>query len=125
MVACELLDEEYGRDRIPKVNTQSDSNSYKFGRIHGHNVVIACLPKGRYGITSAVTVAERMLSSFPAIRFRLMVGIAPSQKHDVRLGDIGKTQLAIEFMRQHYTKFSAVFWLDGSSNSSVATLLAD
>ena len=90
-MACELLDEEYGRDRTPKVNTQRDSNSYKFGRIHEHNVVIACLPKGRYGTTSAAIVAEHMLSSFPAIRFGLMVGIAggaPSQKHDVRLGDV-------------------------------------
>ena len=90
-MACELLDEEYGRDRIPKVNTQRDSNSYRFGRIHEHNVVIACLPKGRYGVTSAAIVAERMQWSFPAIRFGLMVGIAggaPSQKHDIRLGDV-------------------------------------
>lgn len=90
-MACELLDEEYGRDRIPKAYTQRDKNSYKFGRIHEHNVVIACLPKGCYGTTSAATVAEHMLSSFPAIRFGLMVGIAggaPSQKHDVRLGDV-------------------------------------
>ena len=91
VVACELLDEEYTRNKAPKVNTTRDNNSYTFGRIYDHAVVIACLPKGRYGTTSAAIVAERMLSSFPAIKFGLMVGIAggaPSQKHDIRLGDV-------------------------------------
>ena len=91
VVACELLDEEYGRDRIPNVDTQRDSNSYRFGRLHEHNVVIACLSRGRYGTTSAAIVAERMQWSFPAIRFGLMVGIAggaPSHEHDIRLGDV-------------------------------------
>ncbi|CAF9905322.1 MAG: hypothetical protein GOMPHAMPRED_003115 [Gomphillus americanus] len=92
VVACELLDEEYKRaDEIPRVDTTRDHNIYTFGRIHEHNVVIACLPDGRYGLTSAAIVAERMRSSFPALRFGLMVGIAggaPSQKNDIRLGDI-------------------------------------
>jgi hypothetical protein len=35
------------------------------------------------------------------------------------LGGIGKTQLAIEFGRQNYSNFSAVFWLDGSSEDSL------
>jgi ATP/maltotriose-dependent transcriptional regulator MalT len=35
------------------------------------------------------------------------------------LGGIGKTQLAIEFARQHHYKFSAVFWLDGRSEDSL------
>ena len=91
IAACELLDEEYGNDQIPKVDTRYDSNLYTFGRIHEHNVVIACLPQGRYGITSAAVVARDMRSSFPALRFGLLVGIAggaPSQKHDIRLGDV-------------------------------------
>src|SRR6185437_7843096 len=56
-----------------------------------HNVVIAVLPDGEYGTTSAAVVARDMLHSFPNIRIGLMVGIgggAPSQKHDIRLGDI-------------------------------------
>ena len=40
------------------------------------------------------------------------------------LGGIGKTQLAIEFMRRHHTKFSAVFWLDGSSEDNLKRTLA-
>jgi nucleoside phosphorylase len=56
-----------------------------------HNVVIAVLPDGEYGISSAASVARDMLHSFPNIRIGLMVGIgggAPSQKHDIRLGDV-------------------------------------
>jgi hypothetical protein len=35
------------------------------------------------------------------------------------LGGIGKTQLAVDFVRKHYHRFSAVFWLDGSSEASL------
>ncbi|KAI1559240.1 NB-ARC domain containing protein [Pyrenophora tritici-repentis] len=35
------------------------------------------------------------------------------------LGGIGKTQLAVEFARKHHHQFSAVFWLDGSSEASL------
>jgi hypothetical protein len=54
-------------------------------------IVIAVLPEGEYGISSAASVARDMLHSFPNIRIGLMVGIgggAPSPKHDIRLGDI-------------------------------------
>ncbi|KAH8722805.1 hypothetical protein GQ44DRAFT_657694 [Phaeosphaeriaceae sp. PMI808] len=40
------------------------------------------------------------------------------------LGGIGKTQLAVEFMRQHHRQFSAVFWLDGRSADSVKRSIA-
>jgi nucleoside phosphorylase len=88
VVACEFLDEEY-----PTLPTTSphDNNTYTFGRIGRHNVVLACLPKGEYGTTSATSVAKDMLRSFPSIRVGLMVGIgggAPSVKHDIRLGDV-------------------------------------
>lgn len=88
VVACELLDEEY--PALP-ASSVHDNNAYTFGRMSQHNVVIACLPKGKYGLTSAASVAKDMLRSFPSIRFGLMVGIAggaPSNKHDIRLGDV-------------------------------------
>jgi nucleoside phosphorylase len=68
-----------------------DSNYYILGKIGKHNVVTAALPKGEYGISSAVHVATNMLRSFPNVRIGLMVGIGsgvPSPKHDIRLGDI-------------------------------------
>ena len=40
------------------------------------------------------------------------------------LGGIGKTQLAIEFIRRHHSNFSAVLWLDGSSEDSLKQSLA-
>ena len=88
VAACELLDEEHP---LLPTNSPHDDNAYTLGRIGDHHIVIACLPKGRYGIASAASVAKDMLRSFESIRIGLMVGIgggAPSGKHDIRLGDI-------------------------------------
>ncbi|KAK4971228.1 hypothetical protein LTR66_011455 [Elasticomyces elasticus] len=41
------------------------------------------------------------------------------------LGGIGKTQLAIEFARKHYSRYSAVFWLDGSSKDRLEQSFVD
>lgn len=74
-----------------KSNNAKDSNAYILGRIEEHNVVIASLPMGAYGTTSAAVTATNMLSSFPNIRFGLLVGIGggiPSEEHDIRLGDV-------------------------------------
>src|SRR4051794_23385705 len=89
--ALAILDEEH-----PKLST-ADTNTYSFGRVGKHNVVIACLPAGRYGTVSAATVAIQMLFTFPALRFGLMVGIGggvPSASNDIRLGDIVVSQPA-------------------------------
>ena len=88
VAACELLDEEY-----PPYTTAlfNDSNAYTLGRVGNHHVVITCLPKGRYGIASAATVAKDLLRSFESIRVGLMVGIgggAPGHQYDIRLGDV-------------------------------------
>jgi nucleoside phosphorylase len=76
----------------PLSQSRIDSNNYALGEIFGHNVVIACLPSGVYGATSAAVVAEQMLTTFRRIRFGLLVGIGggiPSGKlADVRLGDL-------------------------------------
>jgi hypothetical protein len=41
------------------------------------------------------------------------------------MGGIGKTQLAVEFARRHGSRFSGVFWLDGSSVVSVKQSFVD
>ena len=70
-VAKAMLDEIH-----PGLPTSpSDQNTYVLGKIHDHNVVIACLPSGVYGTTSAAIVAIQMLFTFRSIRFGLMVGI--------------------------------------------------
>lgn len=93
-ISCEyvaaqaFLDEEHGN---PECVSKNDNNVYTLGRVWNHNVVIAGLPQGEYGIAAAAGVARDMLHSFPNIRIGVMVGIgggAPSQKHDIRLGDV-------------------------------------
>ncbi|KAI9037125.1 uncharacterized protein KD926_000842 [Aspergillus affinis] len=82
-----MLDETHPPLHQPK----SDSNAYTLGSISGHNIVVACLPSGIYGITSAAVVLANMLPTFPSLRFGLMVGIGggvPSETNDIRLGDI-------------------------------------
>jgi hypothetical protein len=65
-----------------------------------------------------MTAVERALleaspSTTPAAKRRRNVVVVHG------LGGIGKTQLAVEFARKHHHRFSAVFWLDGSSEASL------
>lgn len=88
VAAQAFLDEEH---QGPRSVSQHDNNSYVLGKIGCHNVVIAALPDGEYGTSSAAAVARDMQHSFPNVRIGLMVGIgggAPSSKHDIRLGDV-------------------------------------
>ncbi|KPM43779.1 hypothetical protein AK830_g2808 [Neonectria ditissima] len=88
VAAKAFLDE---RHEGPENRLKNDNNSYTLGRIGGHNVAIACLPKGEYGIASATGVAKDMLHSFSNIKIGLMVGLgggAPTKKYDIRLGDV-------------------------------------
>ena len=85
--AVAMLDERHN----PLLQNPNDKNNYTLGRIGIHNVAIACLPSGVTGTTSAAIVANRISSSFPSIRFGLMVGVgggAPNAKNDIRLGDV-------------------------------------
>ena len=87
VAAREFLDEEY--DRAEYVSALMDENSYTFGTMGKHHVVIAVMPAGEYGLSSAATVARDMIRSFPNLRIGMMVGIgggAPSKAHDIRLG---------------------------------------
>lgn len=88
VAAQEFLEEEHDAPKVVHVN---DDNHYKLGKIGGHNVVIAALPQGVNGVVAAATAVKDMMHSFPNVRVCLMVGIgggAPSEKHDIRLGDV-------------------------------------
>jgi nucleoside phosphorylase len=64
---------------------------YTAGSLNGHNVVIACLPKGEYAIGAAARVVGQLRLCFPNLTFGLMVGIGagvPGPEHDIRLGDV-------------------------------------
>lgn len=86
-VAEAMLDEKH----ISLPTNPGDDNTYILGSVFSHNIVIACLPSGVYGTTSAAALASQIRSTFLSIRFGLMVGIGggvPSPEHDIRLGDV-------------------------------------
>lgn len=88
VAAQQFLDEKHD---APEHVAPHDNNIYTLGKIGRHDIVMATLPEGEYGTTSAATVARDMLHSFPNIRIGLMVGIGGgvwTAKHDVRLGDV-------------------------------------
>ncbi|KAF5548267.1 ankyrin protein [Fusarium mexicanum] len=82
--AIAMLDQRHGG--LPKPS--NDNNTYTLGSVGKHSVVIACLPKGKIGNVSAATVATNMVSTFPNIKFCLMVGVGGGIPPKVRLGDV-------------------------------------
>ncbi|KAI6350942.1 hypothetical protein MCOR25_010261 [Pyricularia grisea] len=94
--AAAIFDKEHGP---PKgfVRHPTDENSYDWGRMGEHNIVIASLPAGRYGTTSVANTASKLLASVPSIRVGIMVGIGggiarPNEGRDIRFGDIVVSQ---------------------------------
>ncbi|GJP96937.1 hypothetical protein AlacWU_09836 [Aspergillus niger] len=91
-----MLDEEHGTPANFEQRTD-DKNSYSWGRIGEHNVVIASLQAGLYGIVPAAVTAQSMLLSFPKIKIGLLVAIGagiarPEKDRDIRLGDVVVSQ---------------------------------
>ena len=87
-----MLDQKH--DRLPK--DSRDTNTYRYGSVAGHNVVMAGLPVSM-GESSATDVANNMWRTFRYLRFVLLVGIGggvPSQdlKDDIHLGDVVVSQ---------------------------------
>ncbi|KAF3289684.1 hypothetical protein TWF970_003449 [Orbilia oligospora] len=98
--ACRMLDEEFEPIDIKLSISAEDPNTYEYGRINGHYLVIGCLPGGRSGPVSAATFATDMNRSFPNLRFTLLVGIgggAPTETRDIRLGDVVVSQPDMDF----------------------------
>ncbi|KAM0559874.1 hypothetical protein ACHAPJ_003822 [Fusarium lateritium] len=92
--ATAMLDE---RHEEPEEFAQhsNDANSYDWGEVGQHYVVIASLPAGVYGTISAAVTASYLLSSLPHIKIGLLVGIGggiPRPDQDIRLGDVVVSQ---------------------------------
>ena len=88
--ATAVLDEQHGKP-LDFEQDETDPNSYTWGCISNHHVVIASLPAGGYGLTNATKVALSLFSSCPHIKIGLLVGIGagvPECGLDIRLGDI-------------------------------------
>ncbi|RYP62481.1 hypothetical protein DL771_009725 [Monosporascus sp. 5C6A] len=82
--ATAMLDQKHAD--LPKPS--NDPNTYTLGSIDKHNIVIAYLPKGKIGTIPAATVAARMISTFPSVKFGLMVSIGGGIPPKVRLSDV-------------------------------------
>ncbi|KAL7755657.1 hypothetical protein ACKLNR_014184 [Fusarium oxysporum f. sp. zingiberi] len=87
IAALEMLDEEH--DRLPQPST--DRNVYTLGSIAGHNVVIAGLPQA--DSKAAAQVVTQMRTTFPNLKFGLLVGIGggvpvKTDNGMIRLGDV-------------------------------------
>ncbi|KAK4496534.1 hypothetical protein PRZ48_012514 [Zasmidium cellare] len=89
--ARSVLDEEFSEAPSDFTPPISDTNTYTWGRVGKHNVVVTSLPEGVYGLSSAAEVASRLSSSLPKLRIGLMVGIGAgitAGGEDIRLGDV-------------------------------------
>jgi nucleoside phosphorylase len=124
--ATEMLDEEH--QGLPQDG--NDTNLYTLGRIGEHNVVLACLPAGQMGTSSAAAVAIQMQSKFTSLRFSLMVGIGggvPSAESDIRLGDVVISQPRTQYggvVQYDFGKTgTSGFTLTGSLNAPPTVLL--
>lgn len=82
-----MLDELHFAPSLPN----NQKNVYTFGRIYGHNVILAC--PGEMGQNGAAILGARMDSTF-RLRFALLVGIAGGlgvqlqDRKEIFLGDV-------------------------------------
>jgi nucleoside phosphorylase len=93
-----MLDEEHATP-VGFTRHRTDTNVYTWGRVGEHNIVLASLPVGTCGTTSAATTASSLLASLPSIRVGLLVGIGggiprpdEDEDPDIRLGDVVVSQ---------------------------------
>lgn len=120
--AVKMFDEIYDTEDI--VRGREDKNSYDLGRIANHLVVMNCPAAGTSGQIHATKIASDMRSTFPAIRFVLLVGIgggSPSRR-DVRLGDVVLGTKVIPYMKGKQT--DSGFVITGATGAPPSVLQA-
>lgn len=93
VAAIKMLDEKH--QELPK--PPRDHNTYTYGSIGSHNIVIVCMPLGQPGTISASRMADLLATSFPNMKLYLFVGIGggipcnppdPDPDQDIHLGDV-------------------------------------
>ncbi|KAF5984602.1 Pfs domain-containing protein [Fusarium coicis] len=105
---------------------EGDANYYFTGKIAQHNVVATCLP--RMGTNHAASTAKDMSRSYnPSLC--LLVGIGggvPSEKHDIRLGDVvvGNSVVQYDFGSETEADFQIKDRVLQSSPSDVENLVS-
>ncbi|KAL7903874.1 nucleoside phosphorylase domain-containing protein [Trichoderma velutinum] len=84
----EALDEAHDKSVEP---VPHDRITYTLGRIGRKHVVIVLPPPGEHDLPYKKHAVEYMTERFPTLKGGLTVGVggaAPSQEHDIRLGDV-------------------------------------
>lgn len=90
-----MLDDE--NETPDDIDNEADENTYKFGIMAGHNVVLATCPQGMTGNVNVSNITGPLSKTFPNIRITLLVGIGGGVPqpdkfsdpiNDVRLGDV-------------------------------------
>ncbi|KAJ5765631.1 Pfs NACHT and ankyrin domain-containing protein [Penicillium odoratum] len=87
-VARIMLDEIFG---FLDEQDSTDINQYVLGRIDKHYVVIASVPDRNEPTSASIVVANMLRTFSSSLRIGLIVGVGggiPSEKSDIRLGDI-------------------------------------
>lgn len=93
VAAKKMLDDEHDSLHL----SIHDENTYAYGSINQHNVVIACMPPGQPGKVSAARLVQPLSQSFPNMKIYLFVGVGggvprpPSRENpeeDIFLGDV-------------------------------------
>ncbi|KAL4990815.1 nucleoside phosphorylase domain-containing protein [Aspergillus falconensis] len=93
-------------DTPPNALSANDNNQYTLGDVRDHLLVIAVLPDGEYGVSSAASVARDMLHSFlQDIRLvDVVVSSSCSGNHGGLLCyDLGKELQGSDFLRQDFS----------------------
>ncbi|KAF2202607.1 hypothetical protein GQ43DRAFT_368770, partial [Delitschia confertaspora ATCC 74209] len=89
-----MLDEEHAP---PQYDTHYDDNTYIFGKISGHTIVVATCSQGETGNVNAGRLTGSMFKTFPNIRMTVLVGIGSGiprssipkdSLNDIHLGDV-------------------------------------
>ena len=89
-----MLDEEYDP---PTFDNDYDDNTYIYGEVEGHRVVLGTLPIGHAGNVNAGRLTGPMFKTFPNIKIVLLVGVGggvpeslprKNSLEDVHLGDV-------------------------------------
>ncbi|GLB10727.1 hypothetical protein AtubIFM57258_007136 [Aspergillus tubingensis] len=75
----------------PNLPSSIDKNTYAFGRMGAHDIVVAVMPEA--GNDRAAAVATQLSNDFRSIRFCLLIGIGGgipdlARDIDIRLGDV-------------------------------------
>lgn len=117
IAARKMLDHGHKRPRNQNIH---DDNSYFFGDMNGHNIVIACLPPGMPGTVSAQRLVAPLKQSFPNLQIHLFVGIGGGVPRnpipddpikDIHLGDV-VVGWAEQTGAPAVVQFDFVRWLD-------------